>query len=321
MTRPSDRPSASQESESAAISDSDFVELSALIRERTGISIPPGKKPLLAARLSERIRSLGIASYSDYHRRVLTSGNGELSRMTDAICTNETRFFRDDEQFDFLEKTVLPAWLAAAKGTTRRLRIWSAGCSTGEEAFSIAMLLLAKIPPESGLSVEVLATDISSAALDRARAARWPAHRMAEIPESYRHRFFELDAATGEYQPSRDLRSVVRFQRLNLCDWYTPVTGRFDLVLCRNVLIYFDTETRAAVTRRLVERLAPEGLLLLGMAESLLAVRDGSLSPTGHPRETGVQPLRAVGPAIYAHADRSRAPRSVRHPPRPHRST
>jgi chemotaxis protein methyltransferase CheR len=226
--------------------------------------------------------------------------------MTDAVSTNETRFFRDREQLDFIEKTAVPAWLAAAKGAPRRIRVWSAGCSTGEEAFSIAMVLLAKLPPESGLTVEVLATDISGAALERARTARWPAQRMHEIPEAYRQRFFELDASQGDYKPSAELRSVVRFQRLNLCDWYYPVTGHFDLVFCRNVLIYFDTDARAAVTRRLVERLAPNGLLLLGMAESLLAVRDGSLSPLGRSHVTGVLPLRAVGPAIYTQRHKKR---------------
>ncbi len=237
--------------------------------------------------------------------------------MTDAVCTNETRFFRDAEQLDFLERTLIPGWLARsarlpqstpAGGAGRRLRLWSAGCSTGEEAFSIAMVLLAHIPPESGVTIEVLATDISGAALERARTSRWPAHRVQEIPEHYRQRFFEVDAATGEHQPSRELRNVVRFQRLNLCDWYYPVTGKFDVVFCRNVLIYFDTDTRAAVTRRLVERLGAEGHLFLGMAESLLAVRDGSLSPLGRSHVTGVQPLRAVGPAIYAHAPQAPRP-------------
>ncbi len=267
--------------------------------------------------------------------------------MTDAVCTNETRFFRDAEQLDFLERTLIPGWLArsarlplsmgpqaapnpgvqstpasgaGASGVGRRLRLWSAGCSTGEEAYSIAMVLLAHIPAESGLTIEVLATDISGAALERARTSRWPAHRVQEIPEHHRQRFFEVDAATGDYQPSRELRNVVRFQRLNLCDWYYPVTGKFDVVFCRNVLIYFDTDTRAAVTRRLVERLGAEGHLFLGMAESLLAVRDGSLSPLGRSHVTGVQPLRAVGPAIYAHAPKPHAPRSVRRFPRAHRS-
>lgn len=281
------------------ISDDDFAQLTALLRERTGIHIPPGKKPLLAARLSERIRTLGLASYADYHRRVVSSGGVELSHMTDAVCTNETRFFRDTEQLDHLERAVLPAWIKAAKGQ-RRIRVWSAGCSTGEEAFTIAMWLLAKLPSELGFSIEVFATDISNAALDRARASRWSAARMQEVPEAYRHRFFELDPATGDYTPSRELRNVIRFQRFNLCDWYYPVMGRFDLIFCRNVLIYFDTATRAGVTRRLVERLTPEGVLLLGLSESLLAVRDGSLSPGASP-STGVRPLHVVGPAIYAH--------------------
>ena len=316
MTRRDNHPSASQESDPNAISDSDFKQLTSLIRERTGISIPPSKKPLLTARLSERIRSLGIVSYSDYHRRVLSSGTGELTRMTEALCTHETRFFRDPEQLEFLERKVLPGWLAEARDKPRRVRVWSAGCSTGEEAFSIAMVLLSRLPPESGLTIEILATDISKAALEKARNATFSEQRMAEIPEQYRSRFFERDPGTNEYRPTRELRAVVRFQRLNLYDWAYPVTGRFDLVLCRNVLIYFDTETRAAVTRRLVERPAPEGLLFLGMSESLLAVRDKSLSATPEQAPCTVRPLCVVGPAIYAHASHEAGRRPGRHPHR-----
>lgn len=285
------------------ISDSDFVQLTTLIRERTGIFLPPGKKPLLAARLSERIRTLGLASYAEYHQHVLASGSAELSRMTDAVCTNETRFFRDTEQLDHIERTLIPRWQKAPPGK-RRIRVWSAGCSTGEEPFTIAMLLLARLPVDQGFSIEVLASDISGQALDRARAARWSTQRMQEIPEAYRQRFFEVDPGTGDHAPTPELRNVVRFQRFNLYDWYYPVTGKFDLIFCRNVLIYFDTETRAGVTRRLVERLAPEGLLLLGLSESLLALRDGSLSHASS--STGVRPLHAVGPAIYAQGKRAR---------------
>lgn len=286
----------------ATISDSDFAQLTSLLRERTGIFLPPGKKPLLAARLLDRMRALGLTSYADYHRRVLADGTGELSRMTDAICTNETRFFRDAEQLDFIEKTLIPGWLAepAPSDGTRRIRVWSAGCSSGEEAFSVAMVLLAKLP-ERGFSVEVLGTDISTVALDRARTARWPAARVTEIPEPYRQRFLVLDPRTGEYEPARELRNVVRFQRLNLWDWYYPATGKFDLVLCRNVLIYFDAETRAAVARRLVERLAPKGALVLGMSESLLAIRDKDLRTHGAEQELapGLPPVKMVGPAVY----------------------
>ena len=181
----------------------------------------------------------------------------------------------------------------------------------------MAMLLLAKLPAESGLTIEVLATDISKAALEKARNASFTEQRMAEVPEAYRRRFFERDAKTGEYRPTRELRAVIRFQRLNLYDWHYPVTGRFDLVLCRNVLIYFDTETRAAVTRRLVERLAPDGLLCLGMSESLLAVRDGSLSATPEATPRDVRPLTVVGPAIYGHADKPRGRPAKHH----HRAT
>ncbi|MEZ4308101.1 MAG: CheR family methyltransferase [Polyangiaceae bacterium] len=295
---------ASYESELHPISDEEFALLTALLRERTGISLSPGKKPLLAARLLDRMKALGLRSFADYHRRVLADGSGELSRMTDALCTHETRFFRDAEQLDHIEKSVLPAWLARAEqsGGAKRLRVWSAGCSTGEEPLTIAMLLLSKVPVERGIAIEVLGTDISNTAIERARAARFPEHRMAEIPEEHRRRFFNIDPETGEHTPSRELRSVVRFHRLNLCDWYYPVTGKFDLLLCRNVLIYLDPEMRRAAARRMVERLAPKGVLFLGMTESLLALRDPSAPRKGVAEEVaaGLPPVAAVGPAAYA---------------------
>lgn len=282
------------------LSDTDFAHLTTLIQDRTGIYLHPGKKPLLAARLSERMRALGLVSYADYVRHVLASGPAELARMMDAVCTNETRFFRDAEQLTHIERSVLPSWLVHASRTRqeRRVRVWSAGCSTGEEAFSIAMLLLSRLTSEL-FSIEVWGTDISGAALERARAARWPANRMEEIPEPYRQRYFEEDARTGEWVPSTDLRNVVRFQRLNLQDVY-PATGRFDLIFCRNVLIYFDPDTRAAVIRKLAERLGPKGLLCLGMTESPLAARDPALA------------LHSVGPAIYTRNRQEVAPREER---------
>jgi chemotaxis protein methyltransferase CheR len=291
------------------ISDNDFHQLTSLIRERIGIHIPPGKKTLLAARLSERMRTLGLSSYADYHRHVLSDPAGELSRMTDAICTNETRFFRDSEQFSYIESAAIPAWI---KGAPRRIRVWSAGCSTGEEAFSIAMLLLSKVPVERGFAIEVLGTDISGAALEKARAARWPSHRVQDVPDALRQRYLTSVPDSTELEASRELRNVVRFQKQNLWDWYYPVTGRFDLVFCRNVLIYFDADTRAGVVRRLVERLTPNGLLLLGMSESLLAVPAGGLGLEERAQPHTATPLRAVGPAIYARDKRYVPPRPSR---------
>jgi chemotaxis protein methyltransferase CheR len=302
-----------------AISDTEFVQLTALLRERTGVFIPPGKKPLLAARLLDRMRALGLSSYADYHRRVLADGSGELSRMIDALCTNETRFFRDAEQLDHIEESLIPGLTMGLRvatsapsapnpawheGQARRVRVWSAGCSSGEEPFSVAMLLLAKLPSERAASIEVLGTDISNVALERARHGRWPASRMAEIPEAYRQRFFVVDPATGDHVPSRELRSVVRFKKLNLWDWRYPVTGKFDLILCRNVLIYFDADGRAAVARRLVERLLPGGALVLGMSDSLLGIRDRGLRTEGAEQEVvpGLPLLKMVGPAVYMFA-------------------
>lgn len=294
-TRP---PAAPDAGAPPAISDAEFTELAALLREHAGFHLTPGKKPLLAARLVERMRALGLTSYSEYHRLAIEKGSAEVGRMIDAVITNETRFFRDAEQLVHIEDHLIPAWLAEPP---RRIRVWSAGCSSGEEPFSVAMLLLSRLPVERGYSIEVLGTDISSTALDKARAARWPASRMTEVPEAYRRRFFVTDPRTGESGPTPELRNVVRFLRLNLWDWHYPVTGKFDLILCRNVLIYLDVDARADVARRLVERLSPKGALVLGMSESLAAVRDRSLHPQGAEQQLAPElpPLRVVGPAVY----------------------
>ncbi|MBK8251850.1 MAG: protein-glutamate O-methyltransferase CheR [Polyangiaceae bacterium] len=310
---------ASQESPVHAISDADFGLLTELLRARTGIDLSHSKKPLLAARLFERMAALNITSFGDYYSRVLSDPAGELTRMTDAVCTNETRFFRDEEQSKFLVEKWFPSWFAKVQeegkpvGRTaekpaapKRLRVWSAGCSTGQEAFTIAMLLLIQISPERNFALEVLGSDLSNVAIEKARAARFDAASMLEIPKPYRSRFFTTDPKTGDHVPKPELRNVVRFHRFNLFDWYYPVTGKFDLILCRNVLIYFNAETRAKVARKLAERLSPNGALVLGMTESLLATRDRKSLSRGSPQELwpGLPPVEVVGPATYAFARR-----------------
>lgn len=307
MTPPPPGPNHPVESVLKTISDTEFGELTKLIRERTGIFLPPGKKALLAARLLDRIHALGLRSFAEYHKCLLEEGSPELSRMIDAVATNETRFFRDVEQLEYIEEHLLPGFVAArsASETPRRIRVWSAGCSTGEEPYSVAMMLLSRLLPDR---VEIWGTDISTTALDRARAARFPEARLAEVPETFRRRFFVRDPKSGEYDLTATIRSAVHFQRLNLCDWPYPVTGKFDLILCRNVLFYFDAETRAKVARHLAERLSSKGALVLGMAESLLAIRDKALGMEGAEQKLspGLPPLKMVGPAVYTFAKPSR---------------
>ena len=250
------------------MSDQEFGILQQLILREAGIYLAPVKRELLVARLGRRLRELGVRSFGSYYRRVRRDP-AELAEMLDRVTTNETRFFREPAQFDFLADRGFPAWEEEARAgrRPRRLKAWSAGCSTGEEPYTVAMCALAHLP---GWSVDVLATDLSYGVLGTARRAVWPIERAGQIPQSYRDRFMlrGVRSQDGLMKAGPELRSVVRFGRLNLCRELPAEGGLFDLILCRNVLIYFHPTVRARTLRALLGRLAPGGYLLLGHSES-----------------------------------------------------
>lgn len=267
------------------LTEREFRLFQALIYRETGIHLSDAKRALLVGRLSRRLRQLGLPSFEAYYRHVLEGADGEERvRMINAICTHETHFFREPRQFEFLEHTVLPQWRAQADAgaRSRRVRAWSAACSSGEEPYSLAMTLLAHLP--ASWEVEVVGTDLSTSVLERARAAVWPVEKAAEIPAAYTKRFMLRGRGdrAGLMKAGPEIRAVVRFQHLNLNQPGYALTGPFDLVFCRNVLIYFDNESKAGAIGRLLERLAPTGLLFLGHAESLngLATRAHTVIPT-----------------------------------------
>ena len=253
-----------------AVSDRDFLRFQALIHREAGIWLAPVKKALLVGRLAKRLRELGIHSYGTYYERVVED-EFERIRMLDAICTNETHFFREPRHFEFLSERVFPGWRAEAEAGRRpsRIRVWSAACSTGEEPFSIAMELLTAFP--SGWELEVLASDLSTKVLDRAAAAIWPIEKAKEIPDPYRKAFMlrGFGAQEGLMKAGPELRAIVRFARVNLVGDGWPGGPPFDLVFCRNVLIYFERQAKTTVVERLLDRLDPRGYLFLGHAESL----------------------------------------------------
>ncbi|WP_437970021.1 CheR family methyltransferase [Sorangium sp. So ce260] len=279
-----------------ALSDEEFALFQRLVKRLSGIALGPQKKPLLICRLGPRLRALGLRSFGEYYRRVTAAGgDDELARMLDCICTNETHFFREREQFEFLEREILPAWHeSAGHGATfargrRPLRAWSAACSTGEEPYSIAMTLLDSLPsrersgaagqapPRAGAAstgapgIGILATDLSVRALDQAQRAVWPIERASEIPEE-RLRAYMLrgtGASAGLMKARPELRRLITFRRFNLLDAAPTRFGLFDLIFCRNVLIYFDAATKASIVAKLIASLAPSGYLFLGHAEGL----------------------------------------------------
>ena len=276
----------------AALTDREFEAFQKLVHAEAGIWLAPVKRALLVGRLARRLRELGVASYGAYYDRVVADP-AEKVRMLDAICTNETHFFREPRHFELLAERVFPEWRAAAEAgrRPRRVRVWSAACSSGEEPYSIAMALLAAFP--EGWDLHVLASDLSTKVLDRARAAVWPIEKATEIPEAHRRAYMlrGFGGHEGEMKAGPEIRSLVSFDRVNLNGDAWP-TGPFDLVFCRNVLIYFERAAKARVVDRLLDRLDPAGYLFLGHAESL----------GGLPR------ARAVLPTVYALAAPSRSP-------------
>ena len=275
------------------VSDREFELFQKLIYREAGIHLVPAKKALLEARLTRRLRELGLSSFEAYYRHIVEMDHGdELIALLDRISTNETHFFREPKQFAFLENEVFPAWKERNRsaGGSRHIRVWSAACSSGEEPYSLAMILWDHFPPGSGWDFEIQATDLSTRVLGTASAGVWPIAKSSEIPEHYLKKYMLKGTGeqSGKMKAGAELRSVVRFERLNLNDEEYSVTGNLDLIFCRNVLIYFDSRSRARVIQRLVDRLAPNGYLFVGHAESLTGVTDC---------------VRYVVPTIYTTAD------------------
>lgn len=268
--------------------DREFRAFRELVYSEAGIRLSDEKRALLTARLSRRVRTLGMVRFGDY-LALVEREPAERMEMLDRVLTNETRFFREPHQFSFLETEVLPRWRTEAgqRARPRRVRVWSAGCSTGQEPYSIAMTLLAHL---AGWEVEVVATDLSSRALRQAMTGVWPLEKASEIPEPYRAAYMRrgVRSQAGRMSAGSELRAVLRFQRLNL-NGELPELGLFDLVFCRNVLIYFDSASRARAMRRVLSRLAPHGYLFVGHAESLLG---SNLR------------LRAAAPSVYTRMER-----------------
>jgi chemotaxis protein methyltransferase CheR len=274
------------------LTDREFSLFQRLIHRETGIFLPEVKKALVVARLSRRLRTLGLRSFGDYFDVVEQDRDGEKTVMLDNICTNETRFFREPRQFEFLENEVLPAWKARGEAgqMPKRIRVWSAACSTGEEPYSLAMLLRTHFPAESGWNIEILASDLSTKVLATAREGVWPIQRMDEIPPAYLRAYMlrGVRSEEGKIRAQPNIRSLIEFRRLNLNDEQYPVDGPFDLIFCRNVLIYFNRETKAAVVGRLARHLSPSGLLFLGHSETL---------------HGAAHALKHAGPTAYARSN------------------
>ncbi len=255
-----------------ALEDADFRKISSLVRATTGIVIEDRKRAFIHGRLGRRLRALGLGNFSEYCR-VLDGPNGAAERdvLVNAITTNHTSFFREPHHFEYLGRTVLPAIAADRTQASRRLRIWSAGCSTGEEPYTLAMIVAdANLPP--AWDVKILATDLDTNVVAHAKAGLYDAERAQSIPGRFRQRFATLQP-DGRTSMNDVLRSLITFKPLNLLkEW--PMSGPFDIIFCRNVVIYFDKPTQRSLFNRYADILRPGGWLTIGHSESLQNLTD-----------------------------------------------
>lgn len=238
-----------------------------MLYEVCGIKLHPGKEGLVKARLMKRLKALQISNFEDYLDYVEKDKAGEeLVQLIDCLTTNKTDFFREPHHFDFLEKDILPQF----QNVTRPVRIWSAGCSSGEEPYTLGIYLLQAFPRINQMDVKILATDISTKVLAEAKQGIYAKDQMADVPETLIEKYFHPATGAGEnsYQVNKTIQNLISFARLNLMENW-PMRGPFDLILCRNVMIYFDQPTRQQLVHRFWQILRPGGYLFVGHSESL----------------------------------------------------
>ena len=242
-----------------------------LVRRESAIVLEPGKEYLVESRLLPLARAQGDRDIDAYVARARRSPQGPVVReIVEALTTNETSWFRDSEPFTGLRTTLLPE-LAEARRTTRRLRVWSAACSSGQEPYSIAMTL-AEAPQLTGWNLEVLGTDLSLEMVERSRDGSYSQLEMNRgLPAAELVRWFERDGAA--WRVKRELAAMTTYRQLNLVRPFPPL-GTFDLIFVRNVLIYFDLPTKRDVLQRIRKLLAPDGYLYLGSSETTMGVDD-----------------------------------------------
>ncbi len=265
------------------LSDSDLRTIARLVYEKTGINLREGKRALVTARLQRRLRTGGFRSFRQYIRYVQADETGrELTVMLDALATNHTSFFREPRHFEFLAKTVLPR-LAARGGS---IRGWSAGCATGEEPYTIAMLLLEQFGPEAWQRAHLVASDLSTKALAAAGAGVYKRGRLQDVPAAFAQKYFVGDPEHPRdlVHVDPDLRRLIGFRRLNLLQPDTSVLPPQDFIFCRNVMIYFDRDAQQRVIEGLESRLVRGGYLFISHSESLSSLAHG---------------LTWVAPAVY----------------------
>ena len=258
-----------------SFNDEDFNSLRTLVRDVTGITLADSKRELVYGRLSRRLRVLGLPSFRDYRDLLASeSGQGEIAEFTNAVTTNLTSFFRENHHFDYLRDQFLLKRAADSSGS-RRIRIWSAGCSTGEEPYSTAITIAEALPDWNRWDIKILATDLDSDVLARGQGRVYKEDRVRGMPaRRVAKHFSETSGASGrQYTVNADLASMISFRQLNLMHTL-PMKGPLDVIFCRNVVIYFDKDTQRQLFARMAKLQRPGDLLFLGHSESLFKVSE-----------------------------------------------
>jgi chemotaxis protein methyltransferase CheR len=279
----------------ARLTDRQFRSIAELVEGHVGIKLPPAKRLMLEGRLQKRVRALNHASINEYAERLLDGEylETELVHLIDCVTTNKTDFFREPSHFDFLRDVAVDELLGRRGRGSQGLKIWSAACSTGMEAYTAAIVLDNMLRNGSRFQFRILGTDISTSVLSLAKLGIYSKEMIAPVPDDLAKRYFlrPRDKTSSEVRVVPELRRTVNFMRMNLMDPTYPVDRDVDIIFCRNVLIYFDKATQRKVVDRLCSHLRPGGYLLVGHSESM--VHQGSVG------------LKQVQPTIFKIESRS----------------
>jgi len=258
-----------------SLTDKEFKVIADFVESHLGIKMPDGKKIMLQSRLKSRLKKLNMASFAEYINYVFHSAKGadeELVHMIDVITTNKTEFFRESDHFTYMTDTVLPEITAGSS----QIKIWSAGCSTGEEPYTLAIVMeeFKRKANRSDLDYSILATDISTRVLEKARNAIYAMSSVENISLELKKRYFlrSKEAEKDLVRLRPEIRKKITFQRLNFMDEKFNVPNNFDIIFCRNVIIYFDKETQETLINKFCKHLKNNGFLFLGHSETIMGM-------------------------------------------------
>ncbi|HPG34847.1 MAG TPA: protein-glutamate O-methyltransferase CheR [bacterium] len=258
-----------------SLSDSEFDKLRELVYKISGISLANTKKELVISRFSKRLKELKLSSFGEYHDLLVSPGGfSEVQNFINSITTNKTDFFRESHHFDFIVSTFIPQVVASARPV---VRVWSAACSTGEEPYTIAMVMSKYLVEPYGIPVKILATDIDTNVLKAAARGVYDSHAIGQVPEKYLKKYFLRGKGDsfGLFKVKDDIRSMVTFKQLNFIAPEYPITATFDIIFCRNVIIYFSPETKKQVVGKLFRYLSEGGYIMMGHSETLFNMIEG----------------------------------------------